>query len=120
MLIARRQVAAYTANLEDNSRSQPNNAVGPSFVAVILAIPRSPHRLLWLWNWKAALLSLFLRGPIFLAATFHRGWRAALAALFTESVFCVLTAGFYGAVVQLLRSAKPEWLTGIFLTVVLP
>jgi hypothetical protein len=81
---------------------------------------RSPQRLLFLWNWKNAVLSLVLRGPIFLVATMHRGWESALAALFTESIFCVLTAGFYGAVVQSLRSAEPEWLTGIFLTVVMP
>lgn len=43
-----------------------------------------------------------------------------MAALFTESLFCVLTAGFYGAIVQTLRSAEPKWLTAIFLTVVMP
>lgn len=66
------------------------------------------------------MLSLVLRGPIFLVATVHRGWKSALAALFTESIFCVLTAGFYGAIVQTLRNAEPEWLTVIFLTVIMP
>ena len=73
-----------------------------------------------LWNWKSALLSLILRGPIFLVATVRQGWQAALSALFTESVFCVLTAGFYGAVVQTLRSAEPMWLTLTFITLVIP
>ena len=91
-----------------------------SFSAALFGIVRSPQRLLFLWNWKAALLSLFLRGPVFLVASFHRGWRTAAAALLTESVFCVLTAGFYGALVQMLRCAEPEWLTGIFITLVLP
>lgn len=92
----------------------------PSFSAALFGTVRSPQRLLFLWNWKAALLSLFLRGPIFLVATFHRGWKIAAAALLTESVFCVLTAGFYGALVQMFRSAEPAWVTGIFLTIVLP
>jgi hypothetical protein len=73
-----------------------------------------------LWNWKAAVLSLVLRGPIFLAATIRRGWSAVIAALLTESVFCLISAGFYGTVVQVLRDAEPRWLTGLFLTVMIP
>ena len=61
-----------------------------------------------------------MRGPIFLIATVRRGWALALAAVLAESVYCVLTAGFYGAVVQILRDAEPEWLTAVFLTVVIP
>jgi hypothetical protein len=79
-----------------------------------------PQQLLLLWNWKSALLSMILRGPIFFGAAVQRGWRTAIAALFTESIFCVLSAGFYGAVVQILKDAEPRWLTGIFLTVVMP
>jgi hypothetical protein len=81
---------------------------------------RKPATLLRLWNWKAALLSLILRGPIFFVATVRHGWRVSLAALITESAFCVLTTGFYGAVVQTLRDAEPEWLTLIFLTLAVP
>jgi hypothetical protein len=79
-----------------------------------------PQQLLLLWNWKSALLSIFLRGPIFFAAALRQGWQAALAALFTESIFCAWSAGFYGAVVQILKDAEPPWLTGIFLTAVVP
>jgi len=88
--------------------------------AALLKTLRSPGRLLVLWNWKSALLSLSLRGPIFLIATVHRGWRSSVAALLTESVFCVLTAGFYGALVQTLRNAQPPWLTLTFLTLIVP
>ena len=38
----------------------------------------------------------------------------------TESIFCAVTAGFYGAVVPTLKDAEPQWLTGLFLTVVMP
>ena len=73
-----------------------------------------------LWNWKAAWLSIILRGPIFLAATIRHGWRVTLTAVLTECFFCAVTAGFYGALIQNLRDAEPQWLTIIFLTVVVP
>jgi hypothetical protein len=50
----------------------------------------------------------------------RQGWEAAMAALFTESIFCALSAGFYGPVVQTLKDAEPQALTGVFLTAVLP
>ena len=73
-----------------------------------------------MWNWKSAWLSIILRGPIFLAATIQKGFAASLSALLTECVFCAATAGFYGALVQNLRNAGPQWLTVFFLVVVLP
>ena len=73
-----------------------------------------------MWNWKAAVLSIILRGPIFLVAAVRRGWIAALSALITESIFCAVSAGFYGAIVQSLKDGEPQWLTGIVLAGVLP
>ena len=84
------------------------------------SLARRPQQILFSWNWKSALLSVILRGPIFLGAGARQGWKGSLAALFTESVYCAFTAGFYGAIVQLLRNAEPEWLTILFLTTVLP
>ena len=95
-------------------------ATGPRFVALLLDILRRPQQLFLLWNWKSALLSIVLRGPIFFVAAVRHGWEAAMAALLTESVFCTLSAGFYGAVVQTMKDAEPQWLTGIFLTLVVP
>jgi len=57
-------------------------------------LPRQPQSILLLWNWKSALLSMLLRGPIFLMASIRRGWAAALTAWLTESVFCAVTAGY--------------------------
>jgi hypothetical protein len=79
-----------------------------------------PVRFIRLWNWKSALLSMVLRGPIFVIASVRRGWEAAGSALLVESIFCVLTAGFYGTVVQALRDAQPAWLTGLLITLVVP
>jgi hypothetical protein len=92
----------------------------PRFGDLLRGLLLRPQQLLLLWNWKSASLSMILRGPIFFAAAVRQGWRAAIAALLTESIFCVLSAGFYGAVVQILKDAEPAWLTGIFLTVVMP
>jgi hypothetical protein len=90
------------------------------FLDLLSGLLCRPQQLLLFWNWKSALLSMILRGPIFFVAAVQKGWEAAIAALFTESVFCALSAGFYGAVVQILKDAEPQWLTGVFLTVVMP
>jgi hypothetical protein len=92
----------------------------PSFFQTLFLLATRPQQILLLWNWKNAVLSIILRGPIFLIATVQRGWRTAMAALLTESFFCAATAGFYGAIVQTLMDAEPQWVTGIFLTVVMP
>ena len=92
----------------------------PQFGDLLRGILLRPQQLLLLWNWKSALLSMILRGPIFFGAAVRQGWHAAMAALLTESIFCALSAGFYGSVVQILKDAEPEWLTGIFLTVAMP
>jgi hypothetical protein len=92
----------------------------PRLGALLLRLVQRPQQLLLLWNWKSGLLSIILRGPIFFVAAAHQGWKAVITALFIESVFCALSAGFYGAVVQILNDAEPSWLTGIVLTAVVP
>jgi hypothetical protein len=101
---------------KEAARSDP----GAPFFGVLTGLLRHPQRILLLWNWKAAWLSILLRGPIFLAATIRRGFGVTFATLLTESIFCMSTAGFYGAFVQSLRDAEPEWLTILFLTVAMP
>ena len=100
-------------------RAAPSTPAAPFFQALGNLL-RRPQRILLLWNWKAASLSIILRGPIFLAVTVRRGFAATFATLLVECVYCMFTAGFYGAFVQTLRDAEPEWLTISFLTVVLP
>jgi hypothetical protein len=89
-------------------------------VDVLHRLVRHPQEILLLWNWKSALLSIILRAPIFLIASLRRGWEAAFSAVLTESLFCVVTAGFYGTFVQLVRNARPEWVTGLLITVLMP
>ena len=107
--------------MPQNSRPADDSAEADSkFSKVIFDLVRHPIQIVRLWNWKSALLSLILRGPIFLVASIRQGWEASLAAVFTESLFCVITAGSYGAIVQTLRNAEPQWLTVSFLTLVVP
>jgi hypothetical protein len=89
-------------------------------IDVVATLLLHPIRYIRLWNWKSAVLSIVLRGPIFVVASFRRGWAAAISALLVESVFCALTAGFYGTIVQALRDAQPAWLTGLLITLVMP
>lgn len=103
--------------IREDSRAVSSN---PAFFEVLSNLLRSPQRLLFLWNWKAAWLSILLRAPIFLGVTVRRGLRAAISAILIECLFCAITAGFYGAFVQSLRDAEPQWLTIFFLTLVIP
>jgi hypothetical protein len=96
--------------------SQP----APSISRVGSEFLHHPLRILLLWNWKSAVLSIILRAPIFLIASVRRGWMVAASALFTEALFCAVSAGFYGTIVQALRNAEPEWLAGLFITVLVP
>jgi hypothetical protein len=95
-------------------------SAGKPFFRALADLVRHPQRIVVLWNWKAAWLSIILRGPIFLAATINRGWRAALTAVLTECFFCAVSAGFYGALIQNLRDAEPQWLAIIFFTLIVP
>lgn len=91
-----------------------------SLVDLLSDLVLHPRQVLTLWNWKAALLSIFLRGPIFLVAGVRQSWKGAFTALLAESIFCAASAGFYGAIVQTLKDGEPQWLTGILLAAVIP
>jgi hypothetical protein len=95
-------------------------SVGPPFFEALSDIFRRPQRILLLWNWKSASLSIILRAPIFLGVTIHRGFRVSASAILVECAYCAITAGFYGAIVQTLRDAEPQWLTLLFITVAIP
>jgi len=116
-------IGAILLTLSDHSNtslSPGGSAPALPVFELLSEIVRSPQKLLRLWNWKSALLSVILRGPIFLVAAIRQGWAGILGALFTECAFCALSAGFYGALVQSLKDAEPRWLTGVLLAVVIP
>ncbi len=96
------------------------SAAQPWLYEILLDLLLHPAKILRMWNWKSAALSIILRGPIFLIASVRRGWAVAAAALITEAVFCAVTAGFYGMFVQAVRNARPKWVTGLLITVLIP
>jgi hypothetical protein len=75
---------------------------------------------LTIWNWKSALLGAAYRGPIFFFTSLKGGWRAALAAMLTETVFRAVTSGFWGAFTQAVRLLEPEWLAIFLVMIVAP
>lgn len=95
--------------------------LSPPLTKALAGIVRDPVSTLWTrWNWKASALSIAFRTPLYIIASFRSGWRETFAALLVESVYCVCTAGFYGAFVQAVRNARPAWLTGLVITLFLP
>lgn len=108
------------ARTRANLPQAPATQLRPHVFQVLSRLFWHPQRILFLWNWKSAWLSILLRGPIFLAMTIRRGFLASVSALLTECVVCAATAGFYGALAQNLREAIPVWLNAVFLVVVVP
>jgi len=89
--------------------------------AVLRALISRPGELLVRrWNWKSAVTSSFMRAIIFLVATLKGGSRAALAGMFTELVFRLVTSGFYGALIQSFRRVNPPWVALLAIGLVLP
>lgn len=79
-----------------------------------------PLDVLRLWNWKSALLSVMLRVPIFAIATMRRGPEVIVGAILTETAVCAINAGWYAAIVQILRNRKPVWLVATVISVIVP
>ena len=76
--------------------------------------------LLHRWNWKSAVLSAFFRGLLFFMTNLGAGLVAAFSAMSIESAFYIATAGFYGAVTQAFRRARPAWAATLTLMVIMP
>jgi hypothetical protein len=93
----------------------------PSAGAVVHDILQHPfHFLVRHWNWKSAVTSTVFRGLIFYTTNLSSGTSAALGALETDAVYRLLTAGFYGAIIQAFRKAEPAWRATIAAALVLP
>lgn len=104
----------------NHTRPPQTQAASPWLPDVLLDLASHPGNVFRMWNWKSAVLSMILRGPIFLIASAQRGWEIAFGSLVTEAVFCAITAGFYGTLVQAIRNARPKWVTGLLITVLIP
>jgi hypothetical protein len=72
------------------------------------------------WNWKSAVISAAMRGPIFFFASLSLGLRAAVAALILDASFRIILAGFMGALTQAVRYIQPAWIPALIVIVGMP
>ena len=102
---------------------QPDREVPPGLGvgAVLVLIARHPWRYVARrWNYKSAAMSSLTRAVLFFAVNAAAGLGAALAAMGTEFVLRLTTAGFYGALTQAFRRAEPARAATMAVMVLLP
>jgi hypothetical protein len=78
------------------------------------------RRLLLRWNWKTALLSACARGTIFFIANIGAGLAPAIGAMWIEAALFATLAGFYGALAQAFRHARPAWAATMTVMILAP
>ena len=71
------------------------------------------------WNWKAALLSAGIRGMLFCVAVVPHG-AGAMRGAWIEIAFRIALGGCWGSAMQALRRARPAWLAGLLVALLLP
>lgn len=92
-----------------------------SLIRVLGDLVRHPHaQLVRRWNWKSAVISSLFRSSLFFAANLSAGPEAARAAFLTELAYRGVTAGFYGALTQAFRDARPAWAGMLAAMILLP
>lgn len=72
------------------------------------------------WNWKSALVSSLCRGLIFLAANAAAGAGPAVRAMFTECLFRIVAAGFFGSMTEAFARRRPSAATTAAALVAVP
>lgn len=88
---------------------------------VLHGFVRHPLRtLVWRWNWKSAILSSLSRATIFFFTNLSAGFDAATGAFVAEFVYRATCAGFYGAMTEGFRGARPAWLASVTAMMLLP
>ena len=93
----------------------------PKVGSVVRHLLRHPvHSFISRWNWKAGLLSVMLRTPVYVVTTFRHGWEAATLAGAVEAVFSAGAAGVCAAFTEAVRYAVPEFAVAMLLLVILP
>ena len=72
------------------------------------------------WNYKSAVMSAIIRGPIFFVSNLPAGLEAASGAMVAECLFRLATAGLYGAMTQAFRRVEPPIAATIAAMLLLP
>ena len=89
--------------------------------SVIALLVRHPWRhVISRWNYKSAVMSAIIRGPIFFVTNLPAGLEAASGAMVAEFIFRFATAGLYGAMTQAFRRVEPPVAATITAMVLLP
>lgn len=103
-----------TTNLSETSEY-------PTVLGVFKYICRHPFEMLIRrWNWKAAILSGFMRGSIYFFTHISLGFRAAMGAMSVEFAFRVVNTGASASVSQAFRKARPKWVATLFILALMP
>jgi hypothetical protein len=99
---------------------QSDNAQSVTVPAALAGLLINPGRLLLSWNWKTALLSACVRGTIFFVSNLGAGLGEAIAAMAVEAALFATLAGFYGALAQSFRHARPAWAATMTVMILMP
>lgn len=93
----------------------------PTVGETLLRLLRHPaESLLRQWNWKSAVTSASVRGTLFFFVNLGAGVAAAAGAMSIEAAFYIAASGFYGALTEAFRRARPSWLATLTITVLIP
>lgn len=103
-----------------NEKSSDATTDTPGVGDILSELIGNPLAIFGRWNWKSALLSALIRGSIFFVTNLREGIEAAVGAFAIESAFYIVTAGFYGAIIESFRRARPYWKAVLTVTVVVP
>ena len=89
--------------------------------AVLLSLVMNPYRhVIRRWNWKCAFLSSIFRGILILLANLPAGLDGAAGAMLAEACYRALTSGFYSALTQAFRFARPVWVASVVPMILIP
>jgi len=96
---------------------QRSHTVGEALLSLI----RNPiEGLLRRWNWKSAVISACVRGTLFFIINIGAGVSAAAGAMSIEATFYIVASGFYGAMTETFRRARPAWAATLAVMVLMP
>ncbi len=109
----------------DSGNSTPADGNAPALPTTlggaVADIFRHPvQRLVRNWNWKAGLLSAFLRTSIFFTVNLTASWDSAIHAAGTELLYRAPMVGTLAALSQSFRRVQPAWIASAVMMIVLP
>src|SRR5262245_48254391 len=110
----RRSAWRSQTSMQRSDKTEAPSVTVPEALADLLLNPK--QRLLRLWNWKAALLSACVRGTVFFCVNIG----AAIGAMCLEAAFYATVAGFFGAMIQAFRRARPVWAAAMTVMLFMP